>query len=76
MLGVLAYVCRPTAHVLLHATHVPCPCSALPLPCLLQLPERLAIVMGSESSGISREMRDAADRCVRLGCVFEGGGQW
>jgi hypothetical protein len=74
MLGVLAYVCCPTAHVLLHAKPVPCPCSALPLPCLLQLPERLAIVMGSESSGISRGMRGAADRFVFGVRVFLGGG--
>lgn len=39
--------------------------------CCPQLPHRLAVVVGTESSGISREMRDAADRwgarCGRQG---------
>jgi hypothetical protein len=34
--------------------------------CCPQLPQRLAVVVGTESSGISSEMRDAADRCGRM----------
>jgi tRNA G18 (ribose-2'-O)-methylase SpoU len=29
---------------------------------LLQMPQQLAIVMGSEAAGVSQEIREAADR--------------
>ncbi|WIA21626.1 hypothetical protein OEZ85_000808 [Tetradesmus obliquus] len=32
----------------------------------LEVPQQLAIVMGSEAAGVSQEMRQAADRCVYL----------
>jgi hypothetical protein len=44
----------------------------------LQMPQQLAIVMGSEAAGVSQEMREAADRwatllacCSTSECLFE-----